>query len=239
MLFPGAVPAEVLESLLAAIKHHDDGWAAWQASPKIDPQLSRPYGFTEMPPPEAQALWTASVDACAELGPLEAYVVASHFIALQDDQDSDFGLWEPWLDEQDSRRSSWLAEWKNQSPQAHTRQLAERCVYLLQTFDWLSLWLCCRCPAEAADVPLNESLSEPLTLGDAANRFGPVRFLAGSRAATSAAWPVRLDRWPFANCLLEISAEAMRVPVARYETWQQVEAASEPATIRWQFTAEG
>src|SRR6056297_2161123 len=65
-------PADVREELLTAILHHDDGWAAWEADPKIDPEHGRPYGFTEMPPHDAQSLWSASIDACESIGPLAA-----------------------------------------------------------------------------------------------------------------------------------------------------------------------
>lgn len=214
-------PYSVREEFLAAVVHHDDGWTPWQNAPQLDPQHGRPYGFTEMPPTEAQAIWLRSIDVCAELSPLAGYVVASHFIHLQEKQDDDFADWARWLGEQDRRRVAWLAEWQSQS-EHHTPELAEHCVYLLRTFDWLSLWLCCRAPVDAADP------RETLELGDSEHHFGPFKFT-----------PVRLDQirvepWPFDEPTMEITVTAEKTPAGRFRSIDQI--IGEPAELKWQLT---
>lgn len=232
LLFAGEVRERVYADLLAGILHHDDGWAEWWSSPQMDRAQGRPYGFTEMPVAAAQRLWSLSVDACAEIGPLPGCVVASHFIALQSDQDADFELWQPWLEKQEFQRFERLQQWKKESPQ-NTDALAERCVYLLQTFDWLSLWICCRCPVSAEEV----TSAEPLTLGGSEHSFGPLKFTPAATAERETACPVVVEPWPFTTGSIEIAAEALRVEAARYDTWQQVRNASERVTLRWNLVA--
>ncbi|MEO1248806.1 MAG: DUF3891 family protein, partial [Pseudomonadota bacterium] len=70
------------EELLAAIAHHDDGWANWDADPKTDPDLGRPRGFNEMDRRDSLPIWRASIESAATHGPLAAATVAGHFLAL-------------------------------------------------------------------------------------------------------------------------------------------------------------
>ncbi len=215
-------PDSARQEFLAAVLHHDDGWIEWQATPKLDPQYGRPYSFTEMPPAEAQAIWSRSVDACAELGPLAGWVVASHFIDLQSKQDDDFSDWARWLGEQDRRRSAWLAEWMSDSRQ-NSQAVADRCLFLLQTFDWLSLWLCCKAAVVDQD-PL-----ERLTLEDQAHDFGPWRFSAVSAGRLQA------SPWPFSKESISLRATATRVAAQQYSSAGDMQ--HEPQALSWSLTA--
>ncbi|MEM1304421.1 MAG: DUF3891 family protein, partial [Planctomycetota bacterium] len=128
-LLPGA-SGLVRQEFLAALLHHDDGWKPWSRDPQIDPEHGRPYGFTEMPPRLAQEIWSGSIEACREIGPLAGWMVASHFIGLQgkpddDPDDCDFGEWARWLGEQDRRRTAWLAEWQAAGSQHSGTQHSE------------------------------------------------------------------------------------------------------------------
>jgi len=240
-LLPEA-PSAVRDQWLAAVLHHDDGWLAWQAAPLLDDERGRPLGFTEMPPGNAQVLWSASVEACRVLGPLAGWVVASHFIALQSDMDEDFPEWAAWLETYDQQRTEWLAEWQGAND-LHTQQLADECLDRLQQFDWLSLWLCCRAPV-AADDP-----QETLELGGAKRHFGPFRFtpqdmppaaapnmapgMAPNMANEQRAWPIAVDPWPFAADQVTIEADAMRVPATRYACFENVREAASPSPVKW------
>ncbi|MEM6330554.1 MAG: DUF3891 family protein [Planctomycetota bacterium] len=203
---------------LAAVLHHDNGWDDWQTSPRIDPEHGRPYGFTEMPPDLGQAIWSKSIDACRAIGPLAGWVVASHFIQLQGKPDEDFAGWARWLGEQDRRRVGWLDEWLQADPQ-NSRAVAEECLHLLQQFDWLSLWLCCRAPIDARD-PV-----EPMELGDGSHRFGPYRL----RPVGSA---IEMAPWPFTGDALDLVVNALRAPAGVYEKSSDMNAVTTRAAWR-------
>lgn len=187
--------AAVRTEFLAAVLHHDDGWAAWWENPGIDPVHNRPYSFTEMAPADAQRLWRASIDICRDIGPLAGWVVASHFSWLQSKADDDYAEWESWLAEVDAERAPWLEEWLAQSDR-HTKDLADQCLAWLQAFDWMSLWLCCKCPAT------NESAVaiEPLKVG-ANDRLAEVVFTPDGRELS-------VKPWAFGGESVEVSCAA-------------------------------
>ncbi|MEM6798037.1 MAG: DUF3891 family protein [Planctomycetota bacterium] len=218
VLLPTATNAARRE-FLAAVLHHDDGWIDWQAAPRLDPEHGRPYGFTEMPPADAQAIWTRSIDACEAIGPLAAWVVASHFIDLQSKQDDDFAQWARWLGEQDRRRVAWLNDWHGADP-ANTEAVARECLYLLQQFDWLSLWLCCRGPIDSRDR------TETLELGDAARGFGPYTFTPRGVA-------IEVSPWPFSGGSLDLVANASRAAVGKYTSVADM--ATTPTRAAWRL----
>jgi hypothetical protein len=225
-------PAGVRDEFLHAVLHHDDGWLEWRTAPKIDPAYGRPYGFTEMPPAEAQAIWSRSIDDCRQRGLLAGWVVASHFIDLQKKQDDDFAQWARWLGEQDRHRTDWLAEWLAGS-EHHTTSLADECLFLLQTFDWLSLWLCCRAPIAVTDP------AEQLVLGNAEHGFSTVTFHpAGPQQSANEAQQtyqqLRVEPWPFgSDAGYELSVSAQRLPARRYAVDEPL--VGEPLTIEWKL----
>src|SRR5882757_3486291 len=65
--------------VIEAITHHDDGWAEWEAAPKLNPEIGGPYSFLEMPLTESLAIWDRSIAAAREFGPLAGFIVAGHF----------------------------------------------------------------------------------------------------------------------------------------------------------------
>jgi hypothetical protein len=70
------------ETVLPTIFHHDDGWAAWDNAPQVDPQSGRPLSFLEMPLAESLDIWTGSIQAVEPFGPLASWLVAEHFTKL-------------------------------------------------------------------------------------------------------------------------------------------------------------
>ncbi|TWT37408.1 hypothetical protein KOR34_23580 [Posidoniimonas corsicana] len=207
--------------LLQAVRTHDEGWAEWESAPAIDPDHQRPYGFTEMPPADAQRLWTHSIEACRQIGPLAGWIVSGHFIHLQSKHDHDYDQWAPWLAQQHSHQQAWLDEWRAQDP-GHTPEVARRSLFYLQTFDWLSLWLCCRAPLGAHDP------DETLELSASRFEFGPFHWTAAAGRATA-------TPWPFAEPQLDLSVDALRVPVGRYATSEQLLAAAQTAKLDWRL----
>ncbi|QDV80809.1 DUF3891 family protein [Botrimarina mediterranea] len=186
------VRAEVLE----AIRRHDDGWIGYQ--PLLDAETGLPLSFTEMPADASQAIWNGSIDACRAVGLLAGWMAASHFYALQTKHDADDAVWAAWRRDVERRRETWLAEWLASSS-LHTTALAERCLAWLQSFDWMSLWLCCVCPAKPDDA-----LPEPLVVGDEATAWPPMQFAPGASSADF----VRVTPWPFAPEQLDLRVEA-------------------------------
>lgn len=184
----------VRRELLDAILHHDDGWADWLESPRIDPEHDRPYSFTEMPPAEAQKIWRDSIDACRAIGPLAGWVVASHFSALQAKREGDHSEWDDWLRRIESQRAEWFAEWCSAS-EYHSQELADQCLAWLQAFDWISLWLCLRGPSLVGD----STPAEPLTVGGGKTGWATVVFTphAGSPV-------IRVDPWPLGSPAREV-----------------------------------
>ncbi len=76
------LPHDVRLKWLAAVYHHDDGWADWDRQPSWDAQTIRPLSFTEMPTVMATDIWRRSIDAASAIGPLAEYAVTGHFAAL-------------------------------------------------------------------------------------------------------------------------------------------------------------
>ncbi|MEM9657709.1 MAG: DUF3891 family protein, partial [Planctomycetota bacterium] len=52
---------DLRQRLIVTIRHHDDGWAAWESAPQIDPEQGRPRSFVEMPLDDSLAIWSESI----------------------------------------------------------------------------------------------------------------------------------------------------------------------------------
>lgn len=220
--------------LLAAILHHDDGWAGWEASPSLDPEAARPYSFTELPRRDSLVLWRDSLLHARQIGPLAAWVVAGHFEQLlEDSHDAYCEASEHWLSEVRRWRNKWLAEWRSLNRPAHTLALANQCHEWLRLFDWLSLWLCCYCPAR-----LDDEICDGTTLADGVLAKTPVELRPSDRQATSDAREVLVSVWPFAEDAVEVDALGYAVPAKRYETAEQLAKSRSPMRLRWRLVPE-
>lgn len=211
----------VRAELLAAIRLHDEGWAAWETAPGMDPAHARPYNFMEMPPADAQQLWSESIHRCREVGPLAGWIVAGHFIQLQSVRDEDYDQWVAWLAEQEEARDAWLAEWVSLAA-SHTRLLADQAMFYLRTFDWLSLWLCCQAPLSA------EEPDESMELFDQRQAFGPFQLRGSARVVT-------IDPWPFTEPAMTLNVQCDTVAVGKYASSQELLSASRPAEVEWRM----
>ncbi|MCG8587541.1 MAG: DUF3891 family protein [Pirellulales bacterium] len=196
---PALVPRD---AIVAAVFHHDDGWADWEEQPRVDPATGKPHPFTDMPDDAKLEIWRKSIDAARALGPLEGTIVARHFIGLEqgtnrwqktegttDDEAQAF------VDRYAALADEWLSEWMDQSP-SHTQLVAQTAREWLQLFDVLSLWLCMaeRTEAKHAELPGGgEVVLTPLS----ANR-------------------IAIDPWPFAQPSLTLQITGRRVPARRY-----------------------
>jgi hypothetical protein len=230
------------DEILSAITHHDDGWLAWEAAPRIDPAHARPYSFlNEMPSGESLAIWDRSIAAARQIGPLAGWMVASHFselLAAADHADNDRET--AWLAATQNDSSMWLAEWR-QASGANTPRVARRALRLLQACDLVSLWLCCECPV-AADESVDRV--EPFVLDWREDAIGPYRFTPQrcaeqlSKCANAFAepnWIVTGTVWPFAAADIALAVEAWLAPAIQYQSTEELTQSRRPVTLHWRL----
>jgi hypothetical protein len=211
-----------------AIAHHDDGWAEWEARPRIDPVEARPYSFlNEMPRSETREIWDRSIAAARQIGPLAGWMVAEHFAELAATE---------------HRHDDWLREWLTES-EKHTEQLAKRSLRLLQACDYLSLWLCRMCPVAADEVVERVG---PLHIEWFADGLGPIDFSAQRRVPlrpnygdpfADSGWDAIGRPWPFDSAELRLAADACVVPIQRYGSTDELLAARRPVRLHWQLVS--
>jgi len=222
------------QEVVDAITHHDDGWANWEAAPRLDPVRGRPLSFLEMPIADATEIWNDSIAAARRIGPLAGAIVAGHFIGLASGSDhAAQPVAQNWLRETGDQHTAWLALWQRQLP-THTLDVADRGQKMLLTADLLSLWLCCDGPVAAADsaaIPNTEMQSRTSTV------LGKYRFTTHDKSAPDGeiAWRGSLAPWPFAAPELDLQTPALTVPAAKYESWPKVAAAGRPVRLRWRL----
>jgi hypothetical protein len=225
---------QVRREVLAGIGRHDDGWANWEAAQAIDLAHGRPYDFMELPQADALGIWDASISTARREGLLAGAMTAGHFLALLASSHhklSRQAIW--WREKMESCRVRWLREWHEQVPNLHSKQLADQALRWLQLFDWLSLWLCCKCPALPDDAP-----SWPATLELAApNQVDcPIIFdcvaIGGDRM-------IAVEPWPFALREFAVTASCAAVPVAKYGSTDELMHQRRRAELRWRFRYAG
>lgn len=221
------VATTVRAEILAAIARHDDGWIEWEKSPQLDPAAGRPLSFTELGAADALSIWSRSIEAAAAIGPLAAWMVASHFLRLASHSDSAQAdsAFAHWRDTMERRRGDWLAEWEDRDPARHSRAAAAEAFQWLWTFDEASLWLCCTC-SSAEPIPC---APEPYRAG----RGTPIEMdlqVVGPETATAGPW--RFDEASFC-----VSIPGLVVPATRYPIAGELLAQAVPGGLKWQFGA--
>jgi hypothetical protein len=225
----GVAPLVDGDELVWAIAHHDDGWAAWETAPDVEPELGRPRSFTEMDLAESLEIWTASITGAAERGPLAGYAVAGHFCALlrryddrwKDDEDLAIDA-RRFLDTYDSLMQGCQKAWQARSPSTNTPQRAQLALAQLQLFDSLSLWLCCALASGADEME---------TPGGPAITLAPL-----GRAEPGEPIGVSMSPWPLTVAALEVAVAGRAVPVRRYLDRDELAGVTEkPVQLRWQL----
>lgn len=221
----------VRQEVLAAILHHDDGWADWERAPRLDPKLARPLSFTELEAAEAVAIWDKSIDAAAAIGPLAAAMVAGHFMRLlaHSDHLRRYAPCAVWQRQTTERRAQWLAQWQAFDPAVHTDAVAAEALVWLWTFDEISLWFCLSCPA----------VDEP-------TRKTPAPYLAGRgtalemelRATSNPAGVATASPWRFDAPSIDLSAVGQIVPATAYASSLDLLAAARTCRLDWRFSRE-
>lgn len=217
-------PLDPRDEIVAAVRHHDDGWSAWEVAPKVDPQSGSPLDFTEMPLADSLAIWRESIAVAEKIGPLAAYMVSGHFSALLrrfssrwHSDPASAALARGFLDQQTERQAHWLdLRFAGRASDAR-RGDAERAVAWLQMFDALSLWFCCaaRSEPEIADPPGGPKLTlQP----------------------TKDPYHITVLPWPFVEPRVELTAVGRAIAIAHYANPSDLAtAAAQPVTLRWEL----
>jgi hypothetical protein len=218
--FDVTLPSDVRAPLLAAILHHDDGWQDWDRHPGLDGH-GQPLNFTEMPTPISTDIWRRSVAAAMAIGPLATYAIAGHFRALllrfdswRRGEEAGRRAAEDFIEFADTEMKTALERWCS-SGAGHAAQWAETSLHMLQTFDALSLWLCC------------------------AARTAPERFtIPGGKNTTFSPRDVHsicVSPWPFASPDMPLEVQATMFPIGRGagQAFQSADCAAE--RLRWRL----
>ncbi|MCC6492838.1 MAG: DUF3891 family protein [Pirellulales bacterium] len=228
--------ASVRPHVLAAIRCHDDGWAPWEASPRLHLDSRKPVSFMELHSDEALAVWSRSIAQAEPHGPLAAWMVAGHFCRLLDIHSPPGERSGPavaWYDQMQHQRETWLRRWRALDDSLHTAELAAEALQWLWTFDEASLWFCCACP----------SLGESLAVGHKRFTAGKATPLEMQLYSTGSPGDPRRKRsglaaaapWRFAAEVIEVEAAVRVVPAVGYDDAATLLAAGRQRTLRWQF----
>jgi hypothetical protein len=148
--------------VVAAVRHHDDGWREWDASPRIDPETGIPRSFLEMPMSVATEIWSRSIELCGQerkpqsevdqtSSPLGGLAVSGHFCWLAEqacesrDDPEELAAIERFLEAQARQQTAWREALQRQenASTADVDLQVELGFRTVQFFDRLSLWLCC------------------------------------------------------------------------------------------------
>jgi hypothetical protein len=234
-------PSEVVE----AISHHDDGWAIWEAEPRLHPETGAPYSFLEMPLADSLMIWDQSIASARKYGLLAGYVVAGHFYnLLSDSANGGEPMAIAWLTAKRKVRTAWLDEWVR-ADATHTIDDAKRAQQMLLLSDLFSLWLCCDCPiaGEPGNIlPQSDMKSRAHSLlgqfGFAVPGFGR-RHPTPENATEAFAWVVEVEPYPFQISPLTLSAPAIWAPASHYSTWQELVAGGRRIELRWRLIPAG
>ena len=212
--------------LVPAIRHHDDGWKEWEVEPQVDPATGGPRHFTEMPMPEATAIWSRSIEQAAKQNPLSGLWVSKHFAHLatqarparRADKIEKSAI-DQFLIGQKTLRSSFRRAALSMFEGIPELEAGiETGFKWLQFFDALSLWLCCA------------AVTEPTTLS-----------LPGDRQLTAQPQTTEnivLTPWPLKPMLLSISLLARRIVAHPYPDAAQLGEAilfGSPVSLHWRL----
>ena len=133
-----------------AIAGHDDGWIAWEAEPRVNPDTGLPYAFTEMPLDDALVIWYRGPQRAGERDPYAGILTSRHGsylfsgrVARSADPPEGMERIRRYLADMETLRERLEAQLARREPSAWEALLAglEHAYRLLQITDELSLRL--------------------------------------------------------------------------------------------------
>lgn len=161
-------PFDPRQSVIDAGIRHDNGWAAWEEHPSIDPATGQPWQFFKLTPHEHVPLYRRGIRMAADHDPTTGLLVSMHGAGLYNNRygtfrlaeqhfsDSERKLVDEFLAEQALFQQS-LAE-RALGRELHSHVTADPGVWynylLLQVWDRLSLQFAFRLAADGEIAPL-------------------------------------------------------------------------------------
>jgi len=80
------------EAVIDAGIRHDNGWAAWEESPTMDPETGQPWQFFKLTPHEHVPLYRRGIQMAADHDPTTGLLVSMHGAGLYNDRYGTFRL---------------------------------------------------------------------------------------------------------------------------------------------------
>jgi hypothetical protein len=228
------------QDVIDAISHHDDGWATWEEEPRLDPKTGAPVSFLEMRLGESLVIWDHSIAAARQLSSLGGYIVAGHFYnLLADSEHANEQAAIGWLTAKRKVRTAWLDEWIR-ADKSHSLDYAKHSQQMLLTADLFSLWLVGDCPIEEKTDRILDNSAMKVRNSKFLKEFHFVspectlRESVSKHRVEGLSWIVPMDPFPFEEAF-SVATKSVMVPVAKYEKWEDLAAASWPVELIWQL----
>ncbi|HEY4278701.1 MAG TPA: DUF3891 family protein [Conexibacter sp.] len=79
---PGFAPPRPYDSVVRAAHRHDDGWAVWEAAPRLDPETGAPQNFIGVAVGPHLAFYRAGVEVVCDEDPYAGLLVSMHMSGL-------------------------------------------------------------------------------------------------------------------------------------------------------------
>ena len=192
------------DTLLFAVRHHDDGWHEWGLTSPIHPETGYPRDFLEMRMEDSTRLWQKSIDICACEAPEAGVWVSRHFCwlgerALETRKDcvEDLDATRRFLDEQRERQAQWAGQCQRVRQDNNLlEELFETGTQIVRFFDRLSLWLGCVPETEPIEIEMFKT--------------GVFRFTPRSPQS------ITIEPYPFSDDQMELAVPVRRVPARPY-----------------------
>jgi hypothetical protein len=175
-----AEPGPRHDSLTLAAERHDDGWAVWEQSPKVEPETGKPLNFLDVGVLAHLAFYRACIAAVSEQDPYAGLLISMHGAGIyQQRYGRDPGLRLTHAEVVKDHVDAFVAEQEDGYPEriAQAGVDDERRWHdyeLLQLYDRLSLYFCMRDVEQEEEAALQGYRLEPL---------GP--------------WRIRMEPFPF------------------------------------------
>lgn len=192
------------DTVISAMRRHDDGWRPWDESPFVDQLTGRPLDFTEQATDTVNEIWSASIDALADLGPLAQLMAGEHFLALRGgSKTAKSPLGRVFMDKYRPQCEHWRAAATARLGLSVAQQNAA--INQLAFFDAFSLWLCGKFRTEPGTL---------FTWQRSRLTISPHRRASADRASQA----FHVVPWPFHRAEVELCVQGYSVPARHYQS---------------------
>lgn len=127
---------EQREQIILATREHDNGWAAFEADPRIDPGTRLPVDFMGITPEESLEIWRRATARFLPDNPFVALLITHHAYSIHEITHKREAAWKDFFTEFARQR----ADLRNELGVDHPH--VERAYSFLRMADWFSLAYC-------------------------------------------------------------------------------------------------